>query len=242
VLTSDSAPNIANGCNPIGSVSVGWAASPEGITNAVYWNPTLHAIGGSYGGENSAAFGCDQTGTYITGLSAAGAPVVWISGTGTLLPTFAGAMAVNGARGISADATTIIGFGTDGSDNTTAVKWVWSGAGPPPTTPPTPPAAPTLNMANVVVTSLAAESPCTAMQFPTPPPANGAATVGLRWSDTRGAKWNTPVAQALGTDPFTQLQWNRTGYARDRVFELFWSAGLNTALNGAFILVEPWKS
>lgn len=107
------------------------------------------------------------------------------------------------------------------------------------TSAPPPPKA-ILNLGDVIVTSLAVESPCTVAQYLTPPPVSPA--MGLRWSDTRGASYGNAVAQALGTNPLTQLQWNRTGYARDRVFELFWSAASKTALNGAFILVEPWKS
>jgi hypothetical protein len=104
--------------------------------------------------------------------------------------------------------------------------------------PAGPPAV--LNLDNVIVTSLLAESPCTVAQYGTPPLVSPA--VGLRWSDTRGATFGNPVARTLGSDPLTQLQWNRTGYARDRVFELFWSAASETALNGAFLFVEPWKS
>lgn len=63
------------------------------------------------------------------------------------------------------------------------------------------------------------------------------ATVNLRWSDTRGITYGNPVAQSLG-DPgeyLTQPQWNRLGMARDRVFELSWTAPAKTALNGAWI-------
>jgi hypothetical protein len=104
--------------------------------------------------------------------------------------------------------------------------------------PPIPP--PRLNLDNVVVTSLLAESPCTVAQYATPPLV--APAVGLRWSDTRGATFGEPVARGLFSDPLTQLQWNRTGYARDRLFELFWSAAARTALNGAFVIQEPWDS
>lgn len=61
--------------------------------------------------------------------------------------------------------------------------------------------------------------------------------VYLRWSDTRGKTWGNPVGQTLGSsgEYFTSIQWNRLGMARDRVFELFWSAPVKTALNGAFV-------
>lgn len=59
----------------------------------------------------------------------------------------------------------------------------------------------------------------------------------LRWSDDRGASWGNPVARSMGaTGQFlTSVQWTRLGMARDRVFELFWSAPLKTALQGAFV-------
>jgi hypothetical protein len=61
--------------------------------------------------------------------------------------------------------------------------------------------------------------------------------VSLRYSDTRGASWGNPVMQTLGQtgDYLTQLQYQRLGMARDRVFELSWSAPVFTALNGAFV-------
>ncbi len=97
-------------------------------------------------------------------------------------------------------------------------------------------------MDNVRVTSLATESPCTRALFDPAPPATFTPSLGLRMSRTRGATFGNPVPQPFGTDPLAQPQWNRNGYARDAVFELFWSAALKTALNGAFVDVEPWKS
>jgi len=96
------------------------------------------------------------------------------------------------------------------------------------------------NMDNVIVQSLTTESPCTASQF-TPPP-DVTPSWGLRWSDTRGATFGNAVPQEFTADPLGQPQWNRTGMARDRVFELFWSAAYKTALNGAFVEVSPLKS
>ncbi len=103
---------------------------------------------------------------------------------------------------------------------------------------PTPDDHTYLKMDNVIVTSLLAQSPCTTALLPaTPNPA-----WGLRWSDTRGATWGNPVGQDFSTDPYNQPQWNRLGYARDRVFELFWSASYKTAVNGAFVDVMPLKT
>lgn len=68
--------------------------------------------------------------------------------------------------------------------------------------------------------------------------------VSLRWSDSRGASWNSPITQSMGaTGQYkTDIQWNRLGMARDRVFELFWSTTNKTALNGAFITVSKSRS
>lgn len=68
--------------------------------------------------------------------------------------------------------------------------------------------------------------------------------VELRWSDDRGASYQMPVIQPLGQVGQTQtiVQWQRLGMARDRVFELAWSAPVMTALNGAFIDVRPSAS
>ncbi|MDE1971085.1 MAG: hypothetical protein KGI50_05955 [Patescibacteria group bacterium] len=61
--------------------------------------------------------------------------------------------------------------------------------------------------------------------------------VRLRWSDDQGASWGNAVSQSLGKQGqyLTSVQFQRLGYARDRVFELSWSAAVKTALNGAFI-------
>lgn len=61
--------------------------------------------------------------------------------------------------------------------------------------------------------------------------------VSLRWSDTRGASWGNPVTIGFGSagEYLRSAQFQRLGMARDRVFELFWSAPVKTALNGAFI-------
>lgn len=61
--------------------------------------------------------------------------------------------------------------------------------------------------------------------------------IRLRWSDDRGASWGNPVSASLGKvgEYLTSIQWQRLGYARDRVFELSWSAPVKTALNGAWV-------
>jgi hypothetical protein len=64
--------------------------------------------------------------------------------------------------------------------------------------------------------------------------------VRLRWSDDRGRSWGNWVTASLGKvgEYLTSIQFQRLGYARDRVFELSWSAPVKTALNGAFVDVS----
>jgi len=68
--------------------------------------------------------------------------------------------------------------------------------------------------------------------------------VWLRWSDTRGYSWSNPVKSSLGGagEYLKSIQFQRLGMARDRVFELFWSYPVKTALNGAFVNATPGRS
>ncbi len=61
--------------------------------------------------------------------------------------------------------------------------------------------------------------------------------VYLRWSDDRGKTWGNPLAISIGQlgEFLTSLKWRRLGYARNRVFELFWACNAMTALNGAYV-------
>lgn len=65
--------------------------------------------------------------------------------------------------------------------------------------------------------------------------------VTLRFSDTRGASYGNGLTQTMGApgEYLTQIQWQRLGLARDRVFELSWSVPTRTALNGAFVQSVP---
>lgn len=65
----------------------------------------------------------------------------------------------------------------------------------------------------------------------------------LRWSDDRGKTWGNAIESTLGLigDYMNSPQFNQLGMARDRVFEVFWSAPVETALMGAYI-GEPIKS
>ena len=65
--------------------------------------------------------------------------------------------------------------------------------------------------------------------------------VQLRWSDNRGQTFGNPVQQSLGAqgEYLVTPQWRALGMARDRVFELYWSANAFTALQGAYVDVTP---
>lgn len=64
--------------------------------------------------------------------------------------------------------------------------------------------------------------------------------VFLRWSDTRGKSWGNAISTSLGLEGeyLKSLQFQRLGMARDRVFELSWSAPVKTALLGAWTQAE----
>jgi hypothetical protein len=66
----------------------------------------------------------------------------------------------------------------------------------------------------------------------------------LDWSDDRGHTFGNPVPQGVGGqgEYLTQAQWQRLGYARDRIFRLTWTAPLRTALQGASIEAQPGLS
>lgn len=66
----------------------------------------------------------------------------------------------------------------------------------------------------------------------------------MRYSDDRGQSYSDYVEQTLGrTGQYdTSPQFTRLGYARDRVYELSWSAAVKTALNGVYIETEPHQS
>ncbi len=76
---------------------------------------------------------------------------------------------------------------------------------------------------------------------PGTPVTNNAPVVYLRWSDDRGRTWSNPVPQSLGEtgNYLAQAQWNRTGMARDRVFEVFGTIPGQFAVSGAFLDPPP---
>lgn len=64
--------------------------------------------------------------------------------------------------------------------------------------------------------------------------------VFLSWSDDKGFSFGNPVAQSMGGPGqyIVSPQWNRLGYARDRVYRLSWSANSDTALQGCWVQVD----
>jgi hypothetical protein len=63
--------------------------------------------------------------------------------------------------------------------------------------------------------------------------------VTLRWSDDAGQTWGQPVVQTVNGATNGQYSWRRLGMARDRVYEISWTAEGQTALNGAWIEAVP---
>jgi hypothetical protein len=63
--------------------------------------------------------------------------------------------------------------------------------------------------------------------------------VSLRWSDDGGQTFGSPVVQTTNNASNGQYSWRRLGMARDRVYELSWTATGETALNGAWVELEP---
>ena len=69
---------------------------------------------------------------------------------------------------------------------------------------------------------------------------NSGYVVTLAWSDDRGATFGVPVSQPFGAGgvTLTQPKWSRLGMARDRVFQISWTAPIRTVLQGAWIDIE----
>ncbi len=63
--------------------------------------------------------------------------------------------------------------------------------------------------------------------------------VSLRWSDNAGRSYGDAVLQSLGDtgNYIASMQWNRLGLARDRVYEVSWSAPVKTSIQGAYLEV-----
>jgi hypothetical protein len=65
--------------------------------------------------------------------------------------------------------------------------------------------------------------------------------IGLSWSDDRGHTYGSPVLQSMGAvgETLVSVQFRRLGMARDRVFVLTWSSPYRTALQGAWLTINP---
>jgi len=70
--------------------------------------------------------------------------------------------------------------------------------------------------------------------------ADGNPMITLRWSDDRGNTWKNGILQPYGPQGKydTWPTWRGLGMARDRIFELSFSAAGETALNGAWLDAE----
>lgn len=66
----------------------------------------------------------------------------------------------------------------------------------------------------------------------------------LRWSNTRGASWQGSLMQSLGStgEYYNAPLFRRLGYARDRIWEISWTAPCLVSLNGAWVELSVMKS
>lgn len=68
--------------------------------------------------------------------------------------------------------------------------------------------------------------------------------VSLSFSDDAGRSYGNAIEQSLGAtgEYNTSVQWNRLGLARDRVYQLSWSAPMKTSLQGVYLDILPSAS
>jgi hypothetical protein len=68
--------------------------------------------------------------------------------------------------------------------------------------------------------------------------------LNMRYSDDRGATWSDPVMKSFGKIGQYEIspQYTRLGQARDRVYEVFWTENIMTALNGLYLEAEQAES
>ncbi len=86
----------------------------------------------------------------------------------------------------------------------------------------------TVNMECGTITDVLAETP----------------QLNMRYSDDAGHSWSDPRQTSLGNigEYLTTPQFQQLGMTRDRVYELFWSADMKTALLGAYLDYEEAES
>jgi hypothetical protein len=68
--------------------------------------------------------------------------------------------------------------------------------------------------------------------------------LSMRYSDDAGHTWSVPRTTSLGKvgQYLTTPQFNQLGMTRDRVYELFWSSNMKTALLAAYLDYEEAES
>jgi stabilization protein len=68
--------------------------------------------------------------------------------------------------------------------------------------------------------------------------------LSMRYSDDAGHTWSIPMMTSLGNqgEYLTTPQFNQLGMTRDRVYELFWSENMKTALLAAYLDAEEADS
>jgi len=91
-------------------------------------------------------------------------------------------------------------------------------------------------MVRVTHWSLTIDMQCGTTQDPNADP-----QLNMRYSDDRGQTWSDPVMAPLGQLGHyeTSPKFQRLGMARDRVYELFWTENMMTAINGVYLEAEP---
>lgn len=213
----------------------------------------------------SSATGVSDDGATVSinqaGGSATSGAAIWsMTGGLALLPSVPGVVSSNFATGMSGDGTTTIGTSdlvVSGVGTNTENLATWTSAGivvlPGNLDPVDHPGSYSLIDAKgvshdgsvIVGTSHGYDYlPWVFQAGAVPPPAvphpPPGTQVFLDWSDDRGHSFGNPVGHAIGETGryLTVAQWQRLGYARDRVFRLTWSVPVATALQGAFIEVD----
>lgn len=200
-------------------LAVGWGQTDQG-TKAGKWNGTTLTVlpwlpPPSGGLPDTWALGCSGDWSTVCGNSN-NLPVYWDAGNAIHQLPFptgpAGSTSSAQTIGISRDGSTIFG---------TYSYTPPSSSGPPPPSP--------LALDNVVAFTQAGVD---------------SQLVFLDWSNDRGHSYGNAVGHPIGArgEYHTNVQWQRLGYARDRVWRLTWSVPVATALQGAFIDAEPAKS
>jgi len=245
-----------------GSVIVGkcWHSSDSGATpRAFRWSAATGMVDlGLFGGQPTAATGVSTDGSVVVGVwGPSYAPGVfrWTAATGMLDATPATSFFLNPVgNALSADGTTLLGA-TPGGALGNQVAYLAGGEVVTPPPVPLDPANPTVVQSTVgnAITANGQEmvgytNPSGASGnipwiYYIPQPSSAGAgivednLINLEWSDDRGHSYGSPVSQSIGDRGayITSLQWQRLGYARDRVFRISWSVPMPTALQGAFI-------